>query len=145
MGLTPQGWFRRWDENGLVYESHWAEADKVLPMAAAVILSREDVSEQEALEEFRRRARVLVLTEQAGGCTVLCKGERRSFKAPSVQEINPTGAGDTFAAAYFIRLYQTRGNPWEAAEFANRIAAASVTRKTLDGKIEAIKTLMDSD
>lgn len=145
VGLTPQGWFRRWDENGLVFEGRWAEADKVLPMAAAVILSREDVSEQETLEEFRRRARVLVLTEQAGGCTVFCKGERRSFKAPSVREINPTGAGDTFAAAYLIRLYQTRGNPWEAAEFANRIASASVTRKTLEGKVEAIKTLMDSD
>jgi sugar/nucleoside kinase (ribokinase family) len=113
-------------------------------MAAAVILSTEDVSEQSLLDEMRQITRVLVLTEQAGGCIVFCKDESRRFKAPEVEEINPTGAGDTFAAAYLVRLHQTRGNPWEAAKFANRIAAASVTRETLDGKIEAINNLMDS-
>ena len=55
------------------------------------------------------------------------RGQRRDFKAPLVEEIESTGSGDIFAACFFIRLFQTR-DPWEAARFANQLAAASVTR-----------------
>ncbi len=47
-------------------------------------------------------------------------------------ELDSTGAGDIFAAAFFTRLYLTR-DPWESARFANQIAAASVTRRGLEG------------
>jgi sugar/nucleoside kinase (ribokinase family) len=49
-----------------------------------------------------------------------------------MEEIDPTGSGDIFAAAFFVRLYLTR-DPWESARFANQIAAASVARVGLDG------------
>jgi len=145
VGLTPQGWFRRWDEDGRVISAEWLEADEALPMAASVVLSKEDLANPDSLELYRERARLLVLTEQAGGCRVYCQGEERHFPAPSVKEVNPTGAGDTFAAAYFVRLHQTRGNPWAAAEFANQVAAVSVTQDTLDDKIKAISQIVDGD
>jgi sugar/nucleoside kinase (ribokinase family) len=47
-----------------------------------------------------------------------------------VIELDPTGAGDIFAAAFFFRLYNTR-DPWEAARFATQLAAISVTRSGL--------------
>jgi sugar/nucleoside kinase (ribokinase family) len=47
-----------------------------------------------------------------------------------VAEIDTTGAGDIFAAAFFFRLYTTR-DPWEAARFATQLAAISVTRTGL--------------
>lgn len=144
VGLTPQGWFRRWDENGQVTSGDWPEANDVLQMAAAVILNEEDLKDLSVLEVFREKARLLVLTEQAGGCTVHCRGESRHFPAPRVVEVNPTGAGDSFAAAYFVRLHQTRGNPWDSAEFANRVAAASVTQETIDDKIIAISKIVDA-
>jgi sugar/nucleoside kinase (ribokinase family) len=143
VGVTPQGWLRRWDESGQVTSSEWPEAHDVLPMAAAVILSEEDLPDPSMIEVYRERARLLVLTEQAGGCTVHCRGESRHFPAPKVIEVNPTGAGDSFAAAYFVRLHQTRGNPWNSAEFATRIAAASVTQETLEDKIIAISKIVD--
>jgi sugar/nucleoside kinase (ribokinase family) len=143
VGLTPQGWFRRWDEHGSVTNVAWPEAIDVLPMAAAVILSMEDLNDPAILQLYRERARLLVLTEQAGGCTVHCRGEIRHFSAPIVTEVNPTGAGDIFAAAYFVRLHQTRGNPWESADFANRIAAASVTQESIEDKIKAISEIRD--
>jgi sugar/nucleoside kinase (ribokinase family) len=49
-----------------------------------------------------------------------------------VTEVDPTGAGDVFAAAFFVRLLNTR-DPWEAARFANRMAAISVTRPGVAG------------
>jgi sugar/nucleoside kinase (ribokinase family) len=46
--------------------------------------------------------------------------------------LDATGAGDVFAAAFFVRLHKTR-DPWEAARFATLIASRSVTRLGLDG------------
>ena len=82
---------------------------------------------------------MLVLTRGYNGCTVFLGEETRSFPAPRVAEVELTGAGDIFAAAYFVRLWQTDGNPWEAAVFANQIAAQSVTQATLQSKMEHLQ------
>ena len=59
-------------------------------------------------------------------------GDRRRFRAPTVQEVDDVGAGDVFAAAFFVRLHATR-DPWEAARYATLLAARSVTRPGLRG------------
>jgi len=46
--------------------------------------------------------------------------------------VDATGAGDIFAAAFFVRLLATR-DPWEATRFATLVASGSVTRIGLDG------------
>src|ERR671922_101647 len=46
--------------------------------------------------------------------------------------VDAPGAGDIFAAAFFIRLLKTR-DPWEATRFATLLATCSVTRIGLDG------------
>ena len=136
VGLTPQGWLRRWDENGRVYAQDWPAAQQVLPLAAAVILSEEDLPYPAMLTRYRQWSNLLVLTQGDKGCTVFMGDEVRQVPAPSVVEVEPTGAGDIFAAAFLIRLHQTAGNPWEAARFANEIAAKSVTQRGLEAKIK---------
>ncbi len=138
IGITPQGWMRKWDENGHVSAQDWKDAEKVLPLAAAVILSEEDLPHPAALQQFLQWSRLLVLTQGNNGCTVYFGNEMRQIPAPSVTEVEPTGAGDIFAAAFLIRLYQTDGNPWEAARFANEIAAQSVTQVGLEAKIKQV-------
>ncbi|MEW5985558.1 MAG: PfkB family carbohydrate kinase [Chloroflexota bacterium] len=135
VGMTPQGWLRRWNGEGHVYATEWPAAPDVLPLAAAVILSEEDLLNQTMLDDYRRWSRLLVLTQGPRGCTVFCRDDVRQFPAPKVTQVEPTGAGDIFAAAFLIRLYQTAGNPWEAAVFANQIASHSVTQKRLEDKI----------
>lgn len=142
VGLTPQGWFRSWDNEGRVYPGEWSEMGQVMPLAAAVILSMEDIPSQETLSEIRRISNLVVLTERSSGCTVFIRDEARQFAAPEVTEVNPTGAGDIFATAFFVRLHQTRGNPWEAATFANKIAACSVENDTLRDKFNAIREIV---
>jgi tagatose kinase len=61
-------------------------------------------------------------THGAGGATVM--GVR--VPAPSVTEVDPTGAGDTFAAA-FVSAYRAGADPVTAAEGACALAARSVT------------------
>jgi sugar/nucleoside kinase (ribokinase family) len=138
IGATPQGWMRRWDENGRVYARDWLEAEKVLSLAAAVILSEEDLPHPAMLDQFLSWSRLLVLTQGARGCTVYCGDEIRQIPAPQVTEVEPTGAGDVFAAAFLVRLHQTGGNPWEAARYANEFAAQSVTQVGLEAKIKQI-------
>lgn len=142
VGIGPQGWMRRWDERGRVYQVEWGDAARALPLAAATFVSMEDVPNQAVIADYARLAPVLVVTEGADGCTVHNRGQARHFPAPEVQAVDATGAGDIFAAAYLVRLLQTDGNIWEAAEFANRIAAHSVTRHGLPAKMDAIRCLV---
>ena len=142
VGLTPQGWLRRWDEAGVVYAGAWAAAEWILPQAAAVILSYEDLLDDAMLEQYRQWSKLLVMTEGVRGCTVFLGDEIRQIPALPVNQVEPTGAGDIFAAAFLYRLYQTDGNPWEAARFANKIASRSVTQTGLEAKLEAIKRVI---
>ena len=133
VGVTPQGWMRRWDQDGHVSGCRWEGAEPLLARADAVVLSEEDVAGDESLvAQYAAQTRMLVVTQGAAGCTVHADGRSCHFSAPTVHEVNPTGAGDVFATAFFVWL-QRSGDPWMAARFANCVAARSVTRVGLAG------------
>lgn len=132
LGLTPQGWMRQWDSECRVSPMVWQDAD-ALARAHAVVISREDVNgDDELIEQMAQQTRVLAVTESAAGAVLYWNGDRRRFRAPGVTEVDATGAGDVFAAAFFTRLLATR-DPWEATRFATLLASCSVTRPGLDG------------
>ncbi len=123
LGVTPQGWLRQWDEHGLVSPSVWKDAERVLSAVDVVVLSPEDVGgDQAVLERFRRLARLLVVTIGSGGAIVYHEGRQERVPAYAVREIDPTGAGDVFAAAYFVRFSETH-DAIESARFANCTAS----------------------
>lgn len=132
LGLTPQGWMRRWDHTGRVRLTSWEVTRELLPAADAVVLSIEDLQgDLQAAQAMAAHCRVLVVTEGPRGARVHAQGEWRSVPAPPAKEIDPTGAGDVFAAVFFVHLRQG-GDPWLAAAAANQVAAGSVTRRGLD-------------
>jgi sugar/nucleoside kinase (ribokinase family) len=133
VGLTPQGWLRNWDNDGRVGPGEWPEAHEMLAEAGAVVLSIEDVGgDEERIEAMASNSRVLAITEGPAGARLYWNGDLRRFRAPLLDEVDATGAGDIFAAAFFWRLYVTR-DPWAAARFATHLASFSVKRKGLDG------------
>jgi sugar/nucleoside kinase (ribokinase family) len=133
LGLTPQGWMRQWDSEARVSRTEWMNADSALARAGAVVISREDVDgDDELIEYMAHQTRILAVTESAAGAVLYWNGDRRRFRAPDVKEVDATGAGDVFAAAFFIRLLKTR-DPWEATRFATLLASCSVTRPGLEG------------
>lgn len=133
VGLTPQGWMRNANNSGLVHYTDWPEARYVLESAQAVVFSIEDVQGDESIvDELVPSIRVLVVTEGSNGARLYWNGDLRTFKAPQLEEIDPVGAGDIFAASFFTRLHQTR-DPWEAARFATQLASMSVTRRGVEG------------
>lgn len=133
LGLTPQGWMRQWDAEGRVSSKVWTNADSALARAGAVVISRDDVDgDEERIEHLAHQTRVLAVTEGSAGAVLFWNGDRRRFHAPDMPEVDATGAGDIFAAAFFVRLFTTR-DPWEATRFATLIASRSVTRVGLAG------------
>jgi sugar/nucleoside kinase (ribokinase family) len=133
VGLTPQGWLRKWDGDGRVGPGEWPEAREMLAEVGAVVLSIEDVGgDEERIEAMASNCRVLAITEGPAGARLYWNGDLRRFRAPLLEEVDATGAGDIFAAAFFWRLYVTR-DPWAAARFATHLASFSVRRKGLDG------------
>jgi sugar/nucleoside kinase (ribokinase family) len=124
---------RQWDSEGRVSRTDWVNADSSLARAGAVVISSEDVEgNDELIEHMAHQTRVLAVTESAAGAVLYWNGDRRRFRAPEVKEIDATGAGDVFAAAFFIRLFKTH-DPWEATRFATLLASCSVTRPGLEG------------
>ncbi len=141
LGITPQGWMRTWDENGQVAACAWDPnaSEQALRHAGAVVLSVEDINRDlpaggcaELVELMAHNTRILCLTEGESGVVLYWNGDRRRFRPAEVHEVDATGAGDIFAAAFFVRLYSTR-DPWEAARFATQLAARSVTRVGMNG------------
>lgn len=135
VGVTPQGWMRAWDEKGSVFAQAWDAnaSEQVLGQVGGVVLSIEDINRDlELVEWMAHHTSLLCLTEGEQGAVLHWHGDRRRFRPPQVEEVDATGAGDIFTAAFFARLNTTR-DPWEAARFATNLAALSVTRKGLDG------------
>jgi sugar/nucleoside kinase (ribokinase family) len=133
LGLTPQGWLRTWNGSGRVQIGSWPEAPHMVANANAVVFSVEDVDgNEEQIEAMASKCRVLAVTEGAAGARLYWNGDLRRFRALRVEEVDPTGAGDIFAAAFFWRLSTTH-DPWTAARFATQLASFSVTRCGLDG------------
>ncbi len=133
LGLTPQGWLRRWDAGGRVHPGAWPEALPALAKADAAVLSLEDVAgDEELIEAMANTCQVMAVTEGPAGARLYWNGDLRRFRALNIKEVDPTGAGDIFAAAFFWRLSVTH-DPWAAAQFATHLASYSVTRRGLDG------------
>jgi len=126
LGLTPQGWLRRWDERGPVFPREWERASEFLPCVDALFVSREDLrGPAGTLRERLGLPRMAVVTEGPDGATLFYQGETVHCAPRPTEAVDPTGAGDVFAAAFLVRLDETE-DPYEAARFANVAASLSV-------------------
>jgi hypothetical protein len=136
VGVTPQGWMRGWGEDGVVRAVEWADADRVLARAQAVIISEDDVADAAVITQWAARARMLVVTLGERGCDVYRQANPEPFHSPafkSATEVDPTGAGDVFAAAFLWHLHKSGGDWRTAADWANCVASFVVERRGVHG------------
>ena len=134
VGVTPQGWMRSWDDGGNVRSTEWASARIVLGRADATVLSEQDLSDPTELDPLVVLAKLLVLTRGQRGASVYSPGSSVQHVPAFVaaREADPTGAGDVFAAAFFIH-FQSGRDPLESAEFANCVASFAVEKRGWSG------------
>jgi sugar/nucleoside kinase (ribokinase family) len=125
VGVTPQGWLRT-TQLGPV--SARPEQLGALPLTrfGALVLSEEDVGgDVELVQQAAAQVPVIALTRGGAGSTLYTDGQIVTVPAFPAREVDPTGAGDVFAAAFFIRLHEC-GDALRAARFASCVAALSV-------------------
>lgn len=133
IGITPQGWMRSTNGGGEVLHHPWTGADALLPHASAVVLSIDDIlGDWELARSYAARVPLLVVTTGRNGGVLFVNGVPAEFPALKVEEADPTGAGDIFAAVFFDALVH-EVSPMEAASFAACVASRSVTRVGLSG------------
>lgn len=126
VGAAAQGWLRSRGPGGAVVAARWEDASFVLPHMQAVFVSREDLGafEMDAGEWFQRIP-IGIITLGRQGALLFVGGERYAVEADPAREVDGTGAGDVFAAAFLIG-FQREGNPWDAAALAACAAALRV-------------------
>ncbi|MCD6141129.1 hypothetical protein J7J55_00145 [Candidatus Bipolaricaulota bacterium] len=118
IGVAPQGWMRTVGDDGRVRKRRFFALEQVVPRADVVLVSDEDVTEAD-LDRLISRARLLVVTHGRDGAEIFLDGgtELVTVSAFVREEVDPTGAGDVFGAAFLIRYHETR-DPEEAGRFA---------------------------
>lgn len=141
IAATPQGWLRRWDHDGRVWPTPWQDAEAILPLLDALILSHDDLlpfadgqrDEADAiLARWSTLVPLLVATDGRHGASLFRNGSAQRFPAYPAREVDPTGAGDVFAAAFLIHLQQHRDAP-AAVDFANCVASFSIEQTGTEG------------
>lgn len=131
VALTPQGWMRQWDASGRVSPLPWAHALEILTEVDALIFSPEDVGHNwDIIHAYTRAAPLAVLTLERHGALVFQRDEGRWLAPREARVVDPTGAGDVFAAA-FLAAYLDNRDPFAAARFANAAASFSIEGRGL--------------
>ena len=126
VGAELQGWLRSVDREGAVTASRWPSPEVVLARLHAIFVSAHDVRGQESqIAEWVQRVPLAVVTAGATGALLYVNGDRYEVPPRPTREVDPTGAGDVFAATFLI-VYERSGDPWEAAEAAACAASLSI-------------------
>jgi len=124
--LVAQGYLREWSADGAITPRSWDDAEDIVPLVSAVVLSEDDVAgDLSAPRRWSRNGRVYVTLAERG-VLVLDRGTETTVPGYPVERVvDPTGAGDAFAAGLAIALADGRA-PDECARFANAVASFAV-------------------
>ncbi len=128
---SVQGWLRRWDSTGLVKPRGWSGL-AVLPYIDAAVVSIDDIVDDGKVAQWAELVPLLVVTEGSQGARLHENGHWHAIPAFVTQEVDPTGAGDVFAAALAFMLLET-GDAVAAATFASCVASFSVEAQGTSG------------
>ncbi len=118
LGAGLQGWLRSVRADGLV-EPRRPPDLSFLAGCKVVFLSDEDLGDHRLslVEVLRELAEITVITEGARGALLYVGDAPHWVHACPAQEVDPTGAGDTFAACFLLGLASGQ-TPLEAAMLA---------------------------
>lgn len=130
--VTMQGWLRGQDDRyNVVYRPH-PELEAWLSKIDVMVLSVADLfGDRAAMTHLLTSVKLGVETVGPEGCKVYHDGQVIHVPVRPEVEVDPTGAGDIFAPAFFIRYHAT-GDIIGAARFANACASLSVRKMGMD-------------
>lgn len=125
VGAIAQGWLREVAPDGTVSAREWPSAARDLSGVHALFLSELDLPRGRRARDFLQFVPIVVLTRGWEGVTLFTHDGARDIPSLPRQEVDPTGAGDVFAAAFLVRYHEI-GDPEEACAFAACAASCVV-------------------
>lgn len=126
VGVTPQGLLRDVRPDRLVTTHPAALLSQDWAGVRVVVLSEEDVQgDEQPVRALAQQVPLVVLTRAERGVTVLLDRQQIDVPAFPAAVVDPTGAGDVFAAAYLAALWRG-GDPLLAARWACAAAAHAI-------------------
>src|SRR5581483_4060103 len=73
--VTPQGWMRGWNEEGVVHPVAWEHAEAALARADVTIFSVDDLPDPVLRARYIEQGRLVIVTENRRGCVVHERGK----------------------------------------------------------------------
>jgi sugar/nucleoside kinase (ribokinase family) len=144
VGAIAQGYVRAIDASGQVTAKEWARPERDLPGVHVLFLSQHDLPDADArARELLAHVPMVALTRGWRGLTLLTRQGVHDVPSLPRPEVDPTGAGDVFAAAFLVRYHET-GDPLEAAAFgacAASCAVEGVGTATLGDRDEVLRRM----
>jgi 1D-myo-inositol 3-kinase len=144
VGAIAQGFVRAIDEDGRVSPRPWERPERDLQGVHVLVLSEQDLPEaEERSHDLLSDVPMVALTRGWRGLTLLTRDAVHEVPSLPRPEVDPTGAGDVFAAAFLVRYHET-DDPLQAAAFAACAASCAVEGvgvTTLGDRPEVIRRL----
>ena len=132
VGLGVQGWVRAVAPDGRVTQPRWEIAPSDLRGVDAACIGDDDVIGQgDLLDRLAAAVPVVAFTHGERGCELLLRGRTLRVGAYPTRAADPTGAGDAFAAGFFLALAEGAA-PAAAARLG--AAAASIVVEARAGE-----------
>ncbi len=126
VGLTAQGLLRRVGANQQVFTDPTLLRHLPFNGIDALVLSEEDVNfDEESVIAATARVPIVALTRAERGATIWQQGDRSDVPAYSANVVDPTGAGDVFATAFFLALERGQ-DPIAATQYAHAAASCVI-------------------
>lgn len=128
LGATPQGWMRSWPRTGGGQVSHipLKLPGSLTERLDSVIVSIDEIPFTREIVNRVGERRLSVVTRDSEGAQVIAGGEKIDLPGHRVKVVDPSGAGDVFAAAFFLKASDRTVSARKAGTYANAVAALSV-------------------
>ena len=102
-------------------------ADVLLPSLTEAAMLTGKPSDDEGCRYWAAQGKTVVLKMGAEGCRIYQGGETITVPGFKVDEVDPTGAGDSFCAGFSVAMLEGM-DLRQAGRFANAVGALAVTR-----------------
>ena len=128
LGVTPQGWMRDWprQSGGKVSHIPLRLPGELLGRIDSAIVSIEEIAYARDVIERIGERRLGVVTQGPDGARIIAGGQKFELPGFRVPVKDLTGAGDVFAAAFFMKASDRTVSAEKAGTFANAVAALSL-------------------
>lgn len=129
LGVTPQGWMRDWPRGtgGPVKHIPLRLPGALLGRIDSAIVSIEEIAYARDVIERVGERRLGVVTQGPDGARITAGGQKFELPGFRVPVKDLTGAGDVFAAAFFLKASDRTVSAEKAGTFANAVAALSLS------------------